>query len=173
MAKRNPKTRKEAQRSPLTAEQRWCAHFLGNALYDPDSERNKQGILEDAEKQFGVTKKTVLEWLKNPEFADKVRDIRGDIFSEFDSLCYDGIRDLMKGYPDAEKPIPPNAAICIWWMKNRHPEVFDENLRRARLLKERSGGDLPAPPSVTWGDSEEVEDPDGGERPDGWNEFTH
>lgn len=84
---------------------------------------NKRGTITAAARAAKVSRETIYQWKKKPEFQELIESSRSMITAE----AHFGLRKAMqKG----------NVAACIYWLTIEHAERFDEKLQREKLLRE-------------------------------------
>lgn len=132
---------------------------------------------------FGVSKQTLNTWKKaHPEFLDSLKTGR----EKADAEVAKSLFHRAKGYTHPEEKIfcsdgqvtrvktlkhyPPDTAACIFWSKNRRPDLWRESPNPARGVQVIINTDLrPRPPQSSGNYVIELtpESDDAGDRPNG------
>ena len=132
MAKRTATKKGEAPKSsdkPLHADQKKAAHFLAANGFTVGA-RSKHCLITRAAAFIGYTRKAIHDWLKLDPFCRLIEELQVEV----DNAAHEGLLLCMRGIP--EEGVLPNVAACIAWKKARHPEMFDEILRREEAKRE-------------------------------------
>lgn len=132
MAKRTATKKSETSKSsakPLHADQKKAAHFLASNGFTVGA-RSKHCLITRAAALIGYTRKAIHDWLKLEPFVTLIEQLQVEV----DNAAHEGLLTCMRGIP--EQGVLPNVAACIAWKKARHPEMFDEILRREEAKRE-------------------------------------
>lgn len=83
----------------------------------------KKGIRTYAARELGIPYPTVRKWFKDPKFLEQLAEVQ----DEFNDLVIQGLRNRAETKSDT---------AAFGYLKAMDPEKWDDNIRKAKWLKE-------------------------------------
>lgn len=90
------------------------------------------GVKSKAAAECGVPYITARSWFKKPEFVARVK--------EAEDQFYDTIRGAL-----IQRAVKKSDQAAFFFLKSRYPEVYDDNIRRLKYLRDNNLADPDAP----------------------------